>query len=70
MKKANRESEGKWPRVPRKGSLRATIRGLVSKWINHQSCGCKENREKLHQKVQDLEDLIDIIARELARRSK
>jgi len=48
-------------------SFRRFIRQLFSSFIKRQNCNCQEGIEKIIGKLQDTEDSIEIIARQIAR---
>jgi hypothetical protein len=64
------ESKEKRPRVELLNSVRVTLRRFFSKWINEQGWDCQEEMDRIREKQQELEDLIDVVAQEAARQRR
>jgi len=53
-----------------KGSFRRWIRRVYSRWMRSRKCHCANEIEMLFNRLNQMEELIDIIAREMARQNK
>lgn len=51
-------------------ALRRWVRQLLVSWIKRQNCECQEEMQKVIEKLESLEESIEIIAREIARWAK
>lgn len=56
--------------VPQHRSFRSLVKQWFASFIRHQHCNCLDEFQKVMEKLQEIEDLIDMIAREMARQSK
>ena len=53
-----------------KRSFRKWVRQLFSSWIKYHNCNCQQELEKVIAKLQEIEDSIEIMARQMARQIK
>ena len=53
-----------------KSSFRRWGKKIFSSWIKNQSCNCLEEIEEIHRQLQKMDELINILAREVHRLSK
>lgn len=51
-------------------SFRRLVKQLISGWIKYWNCHCDEDLKAHSAHLQEADDLIDIIAREVARQRK
>jgi hypothetical protein len=56
--------------VPQHRSFRRFIRKMVASFLKRQYYECKNGFQMVMEKLQDIEDSIEIIAREMARQAK
>jgi hypothetical protein len=70
MKKIYKSRKGKKLSVPQHGYFRRLIRLLFGSLIKRQNDGDSKRIKKIAAKVQGLEESFEIMAREMARRSK
>jgi hypothetical protein len=60
----------KLQKTKRDGYCRRLIKQLFFNWIKNQSCDCEEGIGKILEKLQDLENSIELIAGEMARKAR
>lgn len=53
-----------------KRTFRKWIKDLFLSWIRLQSCNHEQDFERVFERLQEIEDLIEIIARQVARWTK
>lgn len=70
MKKENYVSKTNIPRVLENRSFRRWVKRLFASRIKSQQVDCLGKLQNILRKLQDLEDLIDIVAREIQRQAK
>lgn len=51
-------------------SFRRLVRQLFSSWIKRQNCHCRRELTKFAEQLQEVEELIEVMAREMARQGK
>lgn len=51
-------------------SFRRWVRRLITSWLKRHTRDCREDTQKILEKLDDLEETIEIIAREIARWSQ
>ena len=56
--------------VPQHCSFRRFVRKMFASFIKHQGCGYQKDFQAVMEKLQDIDDSIEIIAREMARQAK
>ena len=52
------------------GYYRRLFKQLFFGWIKRQDCNCEDGNGKILEKLQSIEDSIEIIAREMARKAR
>jgi hypothetical protein len=70
MKKISTTREGKKLVVPQHGYFRRLISLLIGSIMRHQNDNGPEKIKKISERVQDLEDSMEIMSHEMARQSK
>lgn len=70
MKKKISAAKSNMPVVPQNGPLRHFVKRVFAGFVKRQSLSCKNEFQEVMEKLHDIEDSIEIIARELARQAK
>ena len=70
MKKKTNVAKSNTPVVPQHRSFRRFVRKVFSSFIKHQGFGYQKEFQSVMEKLQDIDDSIEIIAREMARQAK
>ena len=70
MKNQNNTSKSNIPGKVENRSFRRVVKRLISSWIKRQNCRCRKELSKFSLQLEQMDDLIEIIAREVARQGK
>ena len=70
MENTNTTSQPNIPGKVENRSFRRMVKRLIASWIKRQNCRCRKELSKFSEQLEQMDDLIEIIAREVARQGK